>query len=552
MSVTLDRFKRVLSGGTVVSDKLVTVRNDKVGAALAELKNELDRLSDAGMANTTLEARRQTLIQARIAALRQTDNQAKCDALERIKDAARAAVIEARKQADQLLGNPELKDKADAALAACNDTAAEIALVSDPLLRAPLERALADLQNLRLTHSTADNSGAVQKAIVELPKVTTAAILLAVRAGTAARLATDRAKRLGEIDTQLADLRTLALQVVDDPMVRATNKLLAPLGQRRDLLATAGPDKVAGALDGADALADDIATASDRVTAYVNYGKRKVERTMILGAAQGYLAAAKKPGQEWLKKDTEAMQKGLAAVQKMSVADPAGALTALNDVKKQYDNLKASYVDRVLKGPLLGKIDQLIKDNPDGPEAQMVDALSAPEFERRALEVAHTQFAFGMDPTLLSPGEAVAVYTYTSNDYSEMNGLLLGLPSTASGEQMRKTKIKNDQATAALTKLPNYPAGITKRGEQPWPGADAQYTQDKVFTVKAFWSTGVGFNFPGAYQISIKGKTGKNVMTMSNFPKESEVLFAPGTQFKVLSRDDTGAPNKILVVVEEV
>jgi hypothetical protein len=206
-----------------------------------------------------------------------------------------------------------------------------------------------------------------------------------------------------------------------------------------------------------------------------------------------------------------------------------------------------------LRGPLLKEAEELAKQ-PDSAEAQMKLALSSRDYETRMLEARNTALAFGSplaDSRKLSPGEAVAIYTYTSNDYTDINGLLLGLKQPGPAEKA-KIEIMIDQATKALAKLDNYAAGPTKRGEKDWPGADAQYKKDNEFTTKAFWSTGVGFGFPGIWQITINGRTGKEIKPLSNYPKEAEVLFPPGTKFKVLERDETEKPDTIYITVEEV
>ena len=464
MSVSLDRFKRVMTRGHVVTDQLVVVRDGKVGAALALLQAELNRLTAGGLRDLPLEGVQQNLINRRAAALALGGNAAKCDALEGVKTDARAAATDASIKVDTLLA---------------------------------------------------------------------------------------RAAKVTEIDARLAELRDAGLKVVDAPMQTAAAQKVTALTTRRDTLAGASGGALALELAKAPILLADIQSAKGLAEQYASWGKSKATRTLIQGACAGYAAQGKKKNLDWLEQGAVKVTIDLAKVVAGSLADTQGAITDLNTVQLDYSRLKTRFLNEVM-GPTLEKLaNDKAAGDPTGAEAMMKQALSPADFKQRLLEVYNTGIAFGTNMKTLSPGENVAVYTYTSDDYTEMNALLLGLPQAPTVD-LAKVKIKNDITIQALAKLPNYPPGITKRGEKPWPGADAQYTKDNVFAVRAFWSTGVGFNFPGVYQIAIHGKTGKNVATLSKFPNEAEVLFAPGTRFKVLSRDDSQAPAKISVVVQEL
>jgi hypothetical protein len=91
------------------------------------------------------------------------------------------------------------------------------------------------------------------------------------------------------------------------------------------------------------------------------------------------------------------------------------------------------------------------------------------------------------------------------------------------------------------------------RGERKFDGWNKQYTKNNVFSLKAFWSTGLDFNFAGEIQITINGKTGgsagKNVSALSQHPNENEILFPPGTKFRVISCKEEG--NTTFVVLAE-
>ena len=235
-------------------------------------------------------------------------------------------------------------------------------------------------------------------------------------------------------------------------------------------------------------------------------------------------------------------------VRKLMATDSEQAVDDWTSGFGEYQKALAKYRRDIVKPSLTKEIDELIKKNPDGPEAKMKKALGF-RFEMRLLDVTVTAQSFGVNNDILSPGEQVAIFTYTSNDYKDMNGMLLGL-ITPDGEEKEELEIKCAQTAEALKKLPAY-IGVTRRGERSWPGVDDQYVKDNVFTVKSFWSSGVGFKFSGKYQISIDGKSGKDVASISNYPNESEVLFSPGTKFKVIDRQDK-SENEVQVTVREV
>ena len=211
------------------------------------------------------------------------------------------------------------------------------------------------------------------------------------------------------------------------------------------------------------------------------------------------------------------------------------------------------------------------------PEAKMnraalgLDKLGKDVFERRLLKVYDTARKQGTpEINLLSPGEAVAIHSYTCGDYAQMNGHLLGinpLPDYPSNEvethvlvqpTVDQVEIKNDQACAALKKLPNWPGGSTSRGVRSrYPDDDKDFAQS-TYTLKAFWSTATTAlrDFEGPWRFEITGNSGKNVKSLSRYPTEDEVLYLPGTTFQVISRsgvhagkDDTRC---ITVILKEV
>jgi hypothetical protein len=215
---------------------------------------------------------------------------------------------------------------------------------------------------------------------------------------------------------------------------------------------------------------------------------------------------------------------------------------------QSYGKALTRFTKEVLKPGLVKKVNALIETFPEGPEAKMKEALG-PRFEQSLVDVVKTAEAFGVNNDRLSLGEQVAVFTYTKQDYKEMNAYLLGLAPELKENEKKIVKIKCDEAAAAIGKLEPY-VGISTRGERDWPGADQQYVVGNEFAVKSFWSSGVGFSFGGKFVITIEGKSGRDVAGLSNSPNEAEILFAPGTKFRVVKREPSGQTTLKITVKE--
>jgi len=226
-----------------------------------------------------------------------------------------------------------------------------------------------------------------------------------------------------------------------------------------------------------------------------------------------------------------------------------------------------SKADTILKKVSDAK--RLAETNPSGPEAKMMSALAGqnsdvtPEQNARVgvenfekfLKAAYEQAAVsGVNVNMLSPGDVVALHNYTTPDYSGMNRALF---QDYKNDNTGEYKKKNDATIQALKKLPSYEGGMTMRGEWLWPdnAHEKVYYLGSTFSIKAFWSTGVKMCFDYTpIQISVFGKSGKDIAGVSDKPNETEVLFPPGTTFKVTAYREEGEKRdlKIFVTVEEV
>jgi hypothetical protein len=237
------------------------------------------------------------------------------------------------------------------------------------------------------------------------------------------------------------------------------------------------------------------------------------------------------------------------------------------------------------KAKIAAKVKELAAADPEGPEAKMMEALDGsptdkeweetitevnnghgpPEgvtrenasFEGRLFEVYKSISKAGSSlVNKLSPGELVAIRSYTDDlppvpqHFKQINGMLIGYDKPQDDKKKQQLEQMVEQAKKALAKLEDHTAWPTKRGEKKWSGAEARYKQDNEFTIESFWSTGNGF--AGEWQITVWGKTGKKVADASYFgEKEEEVLFPPGTKFKVIKVEQITS-DKMSVDVKEV
>jgi hypothetical protein len=560
-SISIRRFVEIFSSGSgssrprVVTEAMFGQCNQEIDAALAALEAQISRLPPGflsrALGGKAEGLRRKRELPRQVAG----DDSSQYTALEQLKQEALAARDDAHQEVEAILTGIEthrrMRVAADAVLVKVLMTIGQIANEPGAVPeKTSCADALALLRGRYNRNETVRALGELSPFTLELDAVKTGAETLEVNA----KGAVARWNELPKIDKALRELEKLNQKVVDAPLVKIVGDKLAALKIRRNELFQAAPgSELQAELALVTDQLDEISEAKKESENCGKWGEVKPMRQMILLGCAEYIKEGKKHHKVQLEQGALALQKSSQATETLGDSDPVKAKSDFGGIVNKYNQLKEQYYNEILRGPLLKEAEELAKQ-PDSAEAQMKLALSSRDYETRMLEARNTALAFGSplaDSRKLSPGEAVAIYTYTSNDYTDINGLLLGLKQPGPAEKA-KIEIMIDQATKALAKLDNYAAGPTKRGEKDWPGADAQYKKDNEFTTKAFWSTGVGFGFPGIWQITINGRTGKEIKPLSNYPKEAEVLFPPGTKFKVLERDETEKPDTIYITVEEV
>lgn len=157
----------------------------------------------------------------------------------------------------------------------------------------------------------------------------------------------------------------------------------------------------------------------------------------------------------------------------------------------------------------------------------------------------------------VSTDDLIGLREYTANGYVKMNEGLRG-SKTALKEMAPIVKT----AASGLKAMPEV-KGTVYRGANMTPERLAGYKVGETISERGFTSTTQNkamvlgqtqeqlFNKNTMFVIKSKGG-GKDVSMLSQFPDEKEVLFAPGTEFKVLKNAFDKKLSKNVIYLEEV
>lgn len=152
----------------------------------------------------------------------------------------------------------------------------------------------------------------------------------------------------------------------------------------------------------------------------------------------------------------------------------------------------------------------------------------------------------------ITPEEAAAMKAYTSGLYSRLN------PPLRNGQYASRPALQAyvDAAQHGMAKLPKY-RGLSSRGIGRLDGAELDnmlktYHPGAVVEEHAFTSSSAGEKaaFSGKVYFKITGRSGVDVSGFSYYPGEREVLFAPGTRFRVDKVEKVG--NNYIIYKTEI
>jgi SPP1 gp7 family putative phage head morphogenesis protein len=151
----------------------------------------------------------------------------------------------------------------------------------------------------------------------------------------------------------------------------------------------------------------------------------------------------------------------------------------------------------------------------------------------------------------VTKAEFSAVKAYTGSSYTKLNRAL------RSGDYAQNHALQAivEAAQHGLTKMPKH-TGWVNRGVSA--NADllksilSTYRTGAVVEESAFVSTSTASGFGGNVRMRVLSKNGVDVAGLSHYPGEKEILFAPGSRFKVTGVEKGSYDGSYTVTMEEV
>lgn len=132
----------------------------------------------------------------------------------------------------------------------------------------------------------------------------------------------------------------------------------------------------------------------------------------------------------------------------------------------------------------------------------------------------------------LTDAEFAILRYYTASGYGCINQILRA-------KTVQSTEPAIRALNGALGKLPSFVGFVSRGARLPQEVID-QHRVGSVIEYPSFTSTSTVSGFGGNVQYAIFSKTGKPIMGFSGIPDEKEVLFRAPTRFKVLSKEQRG------------
>ncbi len=132
----------------------------------------------------------------------------------------------------------------------------------------------------------------------------------------------------------------------------------------------------------------------------------------------------------------------------------------------------------------------------------------------------------------LTDAEIAMLGTYTGHGHKVLNAAL-----REKGINLKEVRPFIETLNSALQKLPNYAGLVTRSSTWMPPSELAEHQVGNIVTYPAYTSASARGG-AGRLLFKIRSKSGKQLFKLSMNPVEDEVLFLPGTRFKVLKRTD--------------
>lgn len=168
-------------------------------------------------------------------------------------------------------------------------------------------------------------------------------------------------------------------------------------------------------------------------------------------------------------------------------------------------------------------------------------ALAVTTADLEALTRRHGSPPGPLRPAPLTAAQRDALRHYTTAEGVEALNRFLRRPADTPPERRDELRRLVDDAVAGLAALPRFD-GVSYRGTT-LPAADLpRWQPGAVVADRGFASTSASASVAEAFRaggnafITIAGRSGADIRALSSFRHEAEVLFAPGTRFRVLGR----------------
>ena len=152
---------------------------------------------------------------------------------------------------------------------------------------------------------------------------------------------------------------------------------------------------------------------------------------------------------------------------------------------------------------------------------------------------------------LLTDDEYISIQAYTSNLYREIN------PALRAGNPGEWAPVV-DEATEGLAKMRAdgylFKGRVRRDANFDLKQIGDLFPENGYFQDKAFVSSSKDVDgvFPGNTEIQIFSENGVDVRSLSQYNEEEEVLFSPGTKFKVINRIIDPKNKQHVIVLREI
>jgi len=145
------------------------------------------------------------------------------------------------------------------------------------------------------------------------------------------------------------------------------------------------------------------------------------------------------------------------------------------------------------------------------------------------------------NPSGLSRDERVAVLSYTYSTYDTVNSILRerqdARQSSKTADDVEAIAPYVEVLNAALDKLPPYKGTVLRTTSSMPSKILAEHQVGSTVTYPAYTSTSMERRLGAKYNFTIRSETGADLGGYASNTNEQEVLFKPGTRFRITKRE---------------